>query len=294
MLAVLKRLIRGIRVNERYERETLQTYISRLNIKLDNADQMVRNLSGGNQQKVVLAKWLAATPKILIFDEPTRGIDVGAKYEIYRLIGKRGTYPGACSGKFVISSVDFCVFGSGYVALGIINFLSNEDTQELAPGFFIIFSKSIDKNLLWIIYSILIYTSVKEICMKEVYDFLKKCGTYYLATVEGDQPRVRPFGTVDIFENRLYIQTGKVKNVSKQIRANPKIEICAFNGDKWIRVQATAVEDDRREPKLHMLESYPELKNMYSADDNNTQVLYLTNAVATIASFGGEPQIIKF
>lgn len=130
--------------------------------------------------------------------------------------------------------------------------------------------------------------------MQEVYDFLKKCGTYYLATVENDQARVRPFGTIDLFEGKLYIQTGKIKDVSKQIAANPKIEICAFDGERWLRVEATAVEDDRREPKQHMLDAYPNLQGMYSADDGNTHVLYLKNATATISSFTDEPKTIKF
>ena len=130
--------------------------------------------------------------------------------------------------------------------------------------------------------------------MEEVYEFLKKCGAYYLATVDGDQPRVRPFGTVLIFEDKLYIQTGKSKKVSKQMLANPKIEICAFSGDKWVRVEALAIEDDRIEPKEKMLDAYPQLKSMYSADDPNTQVLYLKNATATFASFGGEPKVVKF
>ena len=132
--------------------------------------------------------------------------------------------------------------------------------------------------------------------MKEVCDFLKECGAYYLATVDGDQPRVRPFGTALIFEDKLYIQTGKVKSVSKQMLANPKIEICAFSGEngKWIRIQALAVEDDRIEPKEAMLEAYPNLKKMYSADDDNTQVLYLKDATATFYTFGGEPEVIKF
>ncbi|MDR2757919.1 MAG: pyridoxamine 5'-phosphate oxidase family protein [Spirochaetaceae bacterium] len=130
--------------------------------------------------------------------------------------------------------------------------------------------------------------------MKEVYDFLKKGETYYLATIDGNKPRVRPFGTVDIFENKLYIQTGKVKNVSKQIKANPNVEICAMLGEKWIRIEATLVEDDRIEVRRHMLDAYPVLKSSYSADDGNTQVFYLKNAVATISSFTGEPQIIKF
>jgi uncharacterized pyridoxamine 5'-phosphate oxidase family protein len=130
--------------------------------------------------------------------------------------------------------------------------------------------------------------------MKEVYEFLKQCGTYFLATVEGDQPRVRPFGTVDVFEGRLYIQTGKVKKVSKQLAANPKVEICAVMGDKWLRVEALAVEDDRLEPKDHMLDQYPSLKGMYKADDGNTQVLYLKDATATFSSFSGAPVVINF
>lgn len=130
--------------------------------------------------------------------------------------------------------------------------------------------------------------------MQEVYEFLKKAGTYYLATVEGDQPRVRPFGTVHNFEGKLYIQTGKKKDVSKQMKQNPKVEICAMNGGEWIRIQALAVEDDRVEAKQSMLDAYPNLKNRYSATDNNTQVLYLMNAVATISSFAGKPKVIKF
>ena len=130
--------------------------------------------------------------------------------------------------------------------------------------------------------------------MQEVYEFLKACGTYYLATVEGDQPRVRPFGTIDIFEDKLYIQTGKVKDVSKEMQANPKVEICAFDGQKWIRVAGDVVRDDRVEPKKHMLDRYPNLQALYRADDDNTEVLYLKNATATIYSFTEEPKVIKF
>jgi uncharacterized pyridoxamine 5'-phosphate oxidase family protein len=130
--------------------------------------------------------------------------------------------------------------------------------------------------------------------MKEVYELLKKCGTYYLATVDGDQPRVRPFGTVNIFNNKLYIQTGKKKSVSKQMERNPKIEICGMSGDQWIRVEALVVEDDSIQAKQSMLDVYPQLQSMYSATDDNTQVLYLKNATATIASFSGTPKVIKF
>ena len=130
--------------------------------------------------------------------------------------------------------------------------------------------------------------------MQEVYEFLKKSGTYFLATADGDQPRVRPFGTVHIFDNKLYIQTGKKKSVSQQMTRNPKIEICAMDGDKWIRIQALAIEDDRVEAKQSMLDAYPNLKAIYSATDDNTQVLYLKNATATIASFSSPPKEIKF
>ena len=130
--------------------------------------------------------------------------------------------------------------------------------------------------------------------MQEVYEFLKNCGTYYLATVDGDQPRVRPFGTVDIFEGKLYIQTGKVKDVSKQLLKNPKAEICAFANGTWVRVAGELIPDDRIEAKQHMLDAYPSLQGMYKADDDNTEVLYFRNATATFASFGGAPKTVTF
>nr|WP_288974185.1 pyridoxamine 5'-phosphate oxidase family protein [uncultured Blautia sp.] len=130
--------------------------------------------------------------------------------------------------------------------------------------------------------------------MQEIYDFLKKCGTYFLATTEGSQPRGRPFGTVDIFEGRLYIQTGKVKDVSKQMQSNPQIEICACDGGHWLRITAAAVLDDRVEAQKHMLDGYPDLQSMYKPGDGNTQVFYLKDAVATFASFTDEPRVIHF
>ncbi|MBP0988328.1 MAG: pyridoxamine 5'-phosphate oxidase family protein [Oscillospiraceae bacterium] len=130
--------------------------------------------------------------------------------------------------------------------------------------------------------------------MQEVYDFLKTAGTYYLATVEGDQPRVRPFGTVDLFEGKLYIQTGKVKAVSKQLQANPKAELCAFMNGVWLRVAGELVRDDRIEAKQHMLAQYPQLQAMYSAEDDNTEVLYFKSAEATFSSFTAPPRTVKF
>lgn len=130
--------------------------------------------------------------------------------------------------------------------------------------------------------------------IERVCQFLDEARTYYLATAEGDQPRVRPFGTVLIFEGKLYIQTGKIKNVSKQLAANPKAEICAFQNGQWIRIAGELVNDDRREPKAAMLEKMPSLKAMYSADDDNTQVLYFKNATATFSSFTSAPETISF
>ena len=130
--------------------------------------------------------------------------------------------------------------------------------------------------------------------MQRVAEFLKNAGTYYLATVEGDQPRVRPFGTAHIFEDKLYIQTGKIKDVSKQIHANPKVEVCAFKDGKWLRVAGELVEDDRVEARQSMLDAYPSLQNMYKADDGNTEVFYFKDATATFSSFTDEPEVLKF
>ena len=130
--------------------------------------------------------------------------------------------------------------------------------------------------------------------MKRVYEFLKSAGVYYLATVEGDQPRVRPFGTYNIFEDKLYIQTGKVKPCSKQLKANPKCEICAFHDGAWLRISGELIEDDRFEAKKAMLDAYPHLRRMYDENDGNTQVLYLKNAVATFSSFTTAPESYEF
>ena len=130
--------------------------------------------------------------------------------------------------------------------------------------------------------------------MNEVYEFLKKCGTYYLATVEGDQPRVRPFGTVDLFEGRLYIQTGKVKPVADQMKRNPKVELCAFADGEWIRVAAEAVLDERIEAQEHMLAAYPSLQTMYKPGDGNTEVYWLRHGTAQICSFAAAPRTINF
>lgn len=110
--------------------------------------------------------------------------------------------------------------------------------------------------------------------MDKVLKFLKDVETYYLATVEGDQPRVRPFGTAHVFEGKLYIQTGKVKDVSKQLHQNPKVEICAFKNGEWLRVSGKLIEDDRNEARQSMLDAYPSLQKMYKADDGNTEVFY--------------------
>lgn len=130
--------------------------------------------------------------------------------------------------------------------------------------------------------------------MDTVYHFLKDCGTYYIATVEGDQPRVRPFGTINIFDGKLYIQTGHIKNVAKQIAANPKVELCAFNGNEWIRLSGTLVDDDRVEAKKAMLDAYPSLRGMYDENDDNTAVFYFKDATARICSFVNPEKVIEF
>lgn len=131
--------------------------------------------------------------------------------------------------------------------------------------------------------------------MKEVLDYLKACGTFYLATNEGDQPRVRPFGAVCEFEGKLYITTNNQKKVYDQMKKNPKIEISGMNKGTWIRIEAEAVHDGRREAREAMLEdNKASLSNMYSLDDGIFEVLYLKNATASIYSFTGEPKVIKF
>ena len=132
--------------------------------------------------------------------------------------------------------------------------------------------------------------------IEKVCEFLGKTKTYYLATVEGDQPRVRPFGTAHIYDGKLYIQTGKVKNVSKQLGVNPKAEICAFDGETgtWLRVSGELINDDSVEAKASMLDAFPQLKGMYSAEDENTQVLYFQNATATFSSFTAAPEVFTF
>ena len=130
--------------------------------------------------------------------------------------------------------------------------------------------------------------------MEEVWKFLKEAGVYYLSTIDGDKPRVRPFGTAEIFEDHLYIQTGKSKDVFKQIEINPKVELCAFNDGKWLRVSGKLIPDDRIEAKKDMLDKNPSLRGMYSEDDDNTIVLYFENATATFSSFTEESHTITF
>lgn len=139
------------------------------------------------------------------------------------------------------------------------------------------------------------YQTKNNEAMNEVYQFIKKCGVYYIATVEGDQPRVRPFGTVNIFEGKLYIQTGHKKNVAKQIAANPKVEICAYDGKgQWIRVKTTLVDDERIEAKKAMIDANPSLASMYDPADANTAVYYMTETEATLSSFAAPEKKITF
>lgn len=134
----------------------------------------------------------------------------------------------------------------------------------------------------------------KEKNMQKVYDFLKEVGTYYLATDDEGQPRVRPFGTVNIYDGKLYIQTGKKKDVSKQLHKNPKAEICAFKDGKWLRLTCELCEDDRFEAKKSMLDAYPYLRGMYDENDGNTEVFCCKNATAVFSAFGSAPETVKF
>ena len=129
--------------------------------------------------------------------------------------------------------------------------------------------------------------------MEKIYEFIKKCGTYYLATVDGDQARVRPFGTIDLFEGKLYIQTGKGKDVFKQANG-AKVGLCCFDGEKWLRLAGTLVDDDNVAAKKHMLDDYPQLRAMYDENDPNTAVLYFKDAKATFSSFTAAPETIEF
>ena len=130
--------------------------------------------------------------------------------------------------------------------------------------------------------------------MHEVYEFLKSAGTYYLATLEGDQPRVRPFGTIDLYGDHLYIQTGKRKAVADQLKANPKMELSAMVDGRWIRLSAEAILDENIDAQVHMLDNYPQLKGMYTPGDGNTEVYFLQNVTAVICSFTAEPEVYTF
>lgn len=130
--------------------------------------------------------------------------------------------------------------------------------------------------------------------IERVCKFLEEAQSYALATVEGDQPRVRIFGTVLLHGGRLYIQTGKSKDVAKQIASNPKVEICACKGDQWLRVAGELYEDESREVKVAMLEKMPSLKAMYNPDDGNMQMLYFQSATATFSSFSAPAETVRF
>ena len=130
--------------------------------------------------------------------------------------------------------------------------------------------------------------------MEEVWKFLKECGTYYLATDDNGQPRVRPFGTAEIFEGKLYIETGKVKDVYKQLVRNPRAEICAFKDGTWVRICGKLIPDDRVEAKKDMLDKNPGLRSMYDENDDNTIVLYFEDATAVFSSFTQPPRTVKF
>ena len=130
--------------------------------------------------------------------------------------------------------------------------------------------------------------------MNEVWEFLKECGVYYLATTEGDVPKVRPFGTAEIFEGKLYIQTGKKKDCYKQLLKNPQAEICCFKDGRWLRLSGKLIPDDRVEAKKDMLDKNPTLRGMYDENDDNTIMLYFEDAKAVFSSFTEAPREITF
>lgn len=130
--------------------------------------------------------------------------------------------------------------------------------------------------------------------MEEVYAFLKACGTYYLATMDGNQPRVRPFGTVDLYNGQLTIQTGRKKDVAQQMLTNPQIELCAFDGQRWLRLAAKAVEIPEVAAQEHMLDAYPNLRSMYAPGDGNTMIFALAEATATFSSFTEPSRSLTF
>lgn len=129
--------------------------------------------------------------------------------------------------------------------------------------------------------------------MKEVLEFIKSCGVYYLATTEGDQPRVRPFGTAEEFEGKLYIQTGKKKDCYRQLLENPNAEICCFKDGRWLRLKGKLIPDDRTEAKKDMLDKNPSLRSMYDENDDNTIVLHFEDGEATFYSFTEAPKTVK-
>ena len=138
------------------------------------------------------------------------------------------------------------------------------------------------------------YASTNADGQQRVYDYLKANGPFFVATVDGDQARVRPFGALHIFEGKMYIVTGHVKRVAKQLAANPNVELCAVNGTEWVRVATTLVEDERVEAKKSMLDANPNLRSMYNENDDNIAVYYFTNATATFSSFAGDGDVVKF
>ncbi len=130
--------------------------------------------------------------------------------------------------------------------------------------------------------------------MERTAKFLQEAENYFIATIDNDKPRVRPFSTVLVYDGKLYINTGKDKNVSKQIHANPNVEICALNGPQWLRVSATLVEDPRLEVKQAMFDAYKTLQELFSVESENTEVFYLKDAVATFYSVTREPEVETF
>lgn len=118
--------------------------------------------------------------------------------------------------------------------------------------------------------------------MQAILTILRDAGCYYLATLRDGAPELRPFGELTLFEDGLYFNTGRKKDVYHQLKADGRVCLCAFANGAWVRVRAVAEEDDRLPARLAVLEACPVLSNMYAADDGVFTVFRLTQAEAEL------------
>ena len=129
--------------------------------------------------------------------------------------------------------------------------------------------------------------------INKVYSFLEEAKVFYLATDEGGQPRVRPYGAMLMFENKIYIMAFHKTNATKQIAVNPKAELCAFKG-KTLRISCTLIEDNRQAVKDAMTEKMPALKPVIGEKGENAVMYYLKDATATFFNMMEETESLTF